>query len=134
MAELRRAHPERPVEVHVAEGLRGCGDPVLLRLVLENLLGNAWKFTARAAPARIEVGVQGDGGRLAYYVRDNGVGFDMAYADKLFGVFQRFHAATEFPGTGIGLATVQRIILRHGGQVWARSEVGQGATFFFTLE
>jgi signal transduction histidine kinase len=120
--------------VHVAEGLRGCGDPVLLRLVLENLLGNAWKFTARAAPARIEVGVQGDGGRLAYYVRDNGVGFDMAYADKLFGVFQRFHAATEFPGTGIGLATVQRIILRHGGQVWARSEVGQGATFFFTLE
>jgi light-regulated signal transduction histidine kinase (bacteriophytochrome) len=101
--------------------------------MLENLLGNAWKFTARETPARIEVGVQRDGDRLAYYVRDNGVGFDIAYADKLFGAFQRLHGATEFPGTGIGLATVQRIILRHGGQVWAHSEVGQGATFFFTL-
>ena len=133
MAELTKAAPERPVEVHIAEGLRGHGDPALLRLMLENLLGNAWKFTARETPACIEVGVQRDGDRLAYYVRDNGVGFDIAYADKLFGAFQRLHGATEFPGTGIGLATVQRIILRHGGQVWAHSEVGQGATFFFTL-
>jgi len=133
MADLARARPERSAEVHIAEGLRGRGDPTLLRLMLENLLGNAWKFTARAMPARIEVGAQREGGRLAYYVRDNGVGFDTAYADKLFGAFQRLHGATEFPGTGIGLATVQRIILRHGGQVWAHSEVGQGATFFFTL-
>jgi light-regulated signal transduction histidine kinase (bacteriophytochrome) len=133
MADLTRARPERSAEVHIAEGLRGRGDRALLRLMLENLLGNAWKFTARETPARIEVGVQRDGDRLAYYVRDNGVGFDIAYADKLFGAFQRLHGATEFPGTGIGLATVQRIILRHGGQVWAHSEVGQGATFFFTL-
>jgi light-regulated signal transduction histidine kinase (bacteriophytochrome) len=133
MAELTRADPGRPVEVHIAQGLRARGDPALLRLLLENLLGNAWKFTGHETPARIEVGVERDGDRLAYYVRDNGVGFDMAYADKLFGAFQRLHGATEFPGTGIGLATVQRIILRHGGQVWAHSTVGQGATFFFTL-
>jgi PAS domain S-box-containing protein len=133
MAGLSGAAPERPVEVRIAEGLRGRGDPALLRLVLENLLGNAWKFTARQRPARIEMGVQRDGDRLTYYVRDNGVGFDMAYADKLFGAFQRLHGPTEFPGTGIGLATVQRVILRHGGQVWAQSVVGQGATFFFTL-
>ena len=133
VADLTRVAPDRSVEVHIAEGLRGRGDPVLLRLVMENLLGNAWKFTARERPGRIEVGARVDGDRLAYYVRDNGIGFDMAYSDKLFGAFQRLHAATEFPGTGIGLATVQRIILRHGGQVWAHSEVGRGATFFFTL-
>lgn len=133
IAELTEAAPERPVVVHIAEGLRGRGDPALLRLALENLLGNAWKFTARARPARIEMGVQLDGDRLVYYVRDNGVGFDMAYADKLFGAFQRLHGAAEFTGTGIGLATVQRVILRHGGEVWAHSEVGRGATFFFTL-
>ncbi len=133
MAGLTRAQPERPVEVHVAEGLRGRGDPALLRLLLENLLGNAWKFTAGETPARIEVGIERVGDRLAYYVRDNGVGFDMAYADKLFGAFQRLHAANQFPGTGIGLATVQRIVLRHGGQVWAHGELGRGATFFFTL-
>jgi PAS domain S-box-containing protein len=133
MAELRRTEPARPVEVVIAEGLRGRGDPALLRLMLENLLGNAWKFTAHATPARIEVGVRREGEALAYYVRDNGVGFDTAYADKLFGAFQRLHAAAEFPGTGIGLATVQRIVLRHGGRVWAESAVGQGATFYFTL-
>jgi PAS domain S-box-containing protein len=133
MAELIEAEPDRPVDVHIAEGLRGRGDPALLRLLLENLLGNAWKFTARQAPARVEVGVQRTEDRLVYYVRDNGVGFDMAYADKLFGAFQRLHAANEFPGTGIGLATVQRIALRHGGEVWAHSELGRGATFFFTL-
>jgi signal transduction histidine kinase len=132
-AELHRAEPERPVEVDIAEGLQGRGDPALLRLLLENLLGNAWKFTARARPARIEVGVRREGGGLAYYVQDNGVGFDTAYADKLFGAFQRLHAASEFPGTGIGLATVQRIVLRHGGRVWADSAPGQGATFYFTL-
>jgi light-regulated signal transduction histidine kinase (bacteriophytochrome) len=133
MAELTRADPGRPVKVHIAEGMRARGDPALLRLMLENLLGNAWKFTGRETPACIEVGVERDGDRLVYYVRDNGVGFDMAYADKLFGAFQRLHGATEFPGTGIGLATVQRIVFRHGGQVWAHSTVGQGATFFFTL-
>jgi light-regulated signal transduction histidine kinase (bacteriophytochrome) len=131
--ELARAHPDRRVEVRVADGLVARGDRALLRLVLENLLGNAWKFTARTAAARIEFGREGAGERSAYFVRDNGVGFDMAYADKLFGAFQRLHAATEFPGTGIGLATVQRIVLRHGGQVWAESAVGQGATFYFTL-
>ena len=114
-------------------GLRGRGDSHLLRVLLENLLGNAWKFTSRQTPARIEFGAHREGDRLVYYVRDNGVGFDMAYADKLFGAFQRLHAATEFPGTGIGLATVERILHRHGGRVWAHSEVGQGATFFFTL-
>jgi PAS domain S-box-containing protein len=133
MVELTKASPERLAEVRIAEGLRGFGDPALLRLALENLLGNAWKFTGRVSPARIEFGAQRDGDRLTYYVRDNGVGFDMAYADKLFGAFQRLHAAHEFSGTGIGLATVQRIVLRHGGQVWAQSAVGQGATFFFTL-
>jgi PAS domain S-box-containing protein len=133
VADLRRAQPERAVDVHIAAGLRGRGDPALLRLVLENLLGNAWKFTARAAVARIEFGAGRDGDRLTYYVRDNGVGFDMAYADKLFGAFQRLHSVSEFPGTGVGLATVQRIILRHGGQVWAHGELGQGATISFTL-
>jgi PAS domain S-box-containing protein len=133
MAELTRAQPERSVEVRIEPGLCARGDPALLRLALENLLGNAWKFTARAAAPRIEVGAEGDGEGRAYYVRDNGVGFDMAYAAKLFGAFQRLHGPTEFPGTGVGLATVQRIVHRHGGRLWARGEVGRGATFFFTL-
>src|SRR5207245_5678537 len=109
------------------------GDAGLLQVVLENLLGNAWKFTARHPRARIEFGVTENNGKPTYFVRDDGAGFDIAYAGKLFGAFQRLHAASEFEGTGIGLATVQRIIHRHGGRVWAESAVGQGATFSFTL-
>ena len=132
-AQLQRSEPGRRVEVSIAHGLVAKGDPHLLRLVLENLLGNAWKFTSTRPDARVELGVTPAGDRFAYFVRDNGVGFDMAYADKLFGAFQRLHAANEFPGTGIGLATVQRIVHRHGGRVWAESAVGSGATFYFTL-
>ena len=131
---LRRAEPERQVDVVIAAGLVTEGDGRLLRAVLENLLGNAWKFSSQRLRARIEVGVQsgGDGGR-AYYVRDDGAGFDMAYVGKLFGVFQRLHGMTEFEGTGVGLATVQRIVHRHGGRVWAEGAVDRGATFYFTL-
>ncbi|NOZ79439.1 MAG: PAS domain-containing protein [Acidobacteria bacterium] len=128
--ELREGDPGRPVEIEVPPGLTAEGDPQLLRLVLQNLIGNAWKFTAPRPRARIELG-RLEGG--IFYVRDNGVGFDMKYADKLFGAFQRLHRQEEFPGTGIGLATVQRIVLRHGGRVWAEAEPGRGATFFFSL-
>jgi signal transduction histidine kinase len=134
-AEIRKSQPEREVEFVIADGLTANGDARLLRLALENLLSNAWKFTSREDRARIEFGsVSQDGGGRAYYVRDTGVGFDEAYAGKLFGAFQRLHKAEEFEGTGIGLATVQRIVHRHGGRVWAEGEVGEGATFFFTLK
>ncbi|MEW6331780.1 MAG: cache domain-containing protein [Pseudomonadota bacterium] len=134
IAGLEIVEPGRKVECRVQEHMALDGDPRLMRIVLENLLGNAWKFTQRADPARIEVGSAMDAaGTPVYFVRDNGVGFDMNYADKLFGAFQRLHAASDFPGTGIGLATVQRIIHRHGGRVWAEGETGKGASFYFTL-
>jgi light-regulated signal transduction histidine kinase (bacteriophytochrome) len=131
--KLHQAFPGRVVGFLVAEGLRANADGRLLRIVLENLLGNAWKFTSKQANARVEVGVAEDGGGPAYFVRDNGAGFDMAFASKLFGAFQRLHKSTEFEGTGIGLATVQRIIHRHGGRLWANAAPNQGATFHFTL-
>ena len=131
-AELRDAEPNRQVEIVIAPGLRAQGDERLLRVALENLLRNAWKFTGPRPAARIEFGFSNEG-ETAFFVRDNGVGFDPAYAGKLFGVFQRLHSASEFPGTGVGLATVQRIIQRHGGRVWAKAVVNGGATFYFTL-
>jgi len=132
-AELQRSDPQRDVRVAIAPDLVARGDPGLMRIVLQNLLGNAWKFTGKRSPAHVEVGSKAHDGRRAFFVQDDGAGFDMAYAAKLFGAFQRLHASDEFPGSGIGLATVQRIIHRHGGQVWAEGTPGRGATFYFTL-
>lgn len=131
---LRDGEPDRKVEVVIEEDLACAGDPALLECLLENLLGNAWKFTANTSQARIEVGSHtAETGELVFHVRDNGAGFDMRYAEKLFGPFQRLHSAQEFEGTGVGLATVQRIVHRHGGRVWADSFPNEGATFCFTL-
>ncbi len=127
------AHPDRRVELSVAPGLEVDGDARLLTAALDNLLSNAWKFTKKCEAARVEVGRAIKDGASVFFVRDNGAGFEQAYAHKLFGAFQRLHAASEFEGTGIGLATVQRIIARHGGRIWAEGEVGRGATFYFTL-
>lgn len=130
----REREPGRNVQLAIAPNLRAQGDPRLLQQVLDNLLGNAWKFSAKQPQARITFGcARGPDGQAVYAVRDNGAGFDMTYADKLFGAFQRLHTVTEFAGTGVGLATVHRIITRHGGRVWAESAPGQGATFYFTL-
>jgi two-component system NtrC family sensor kinase len=134
VARLQKLHAERKVELVVADGLVAAGDARLLTIALENLLGNAWKFTGKRADARIEVGASDNRDRRTYFVRDNGAGFDMTHASKLFGVFQRLHSVSEFEGTGIGLATVHRVVRRHGGRIWAEGEVGCGATFFFTLE
>jgi PAS domain S-box-containing protein len=132
--DLLESQPNRKVVFKIAGGIHAYGDILLLRSVLENLLGNAWKYTSRHVSALIEFGtiLQADG-RTAYFVRDDGAGFNTAYSDKLFGAFQRMHSDQEFPGLGIGLATVKRIILRHNGQVWVESVVGKGTTFFFTL-
>jgi two-component system, sensor histidine kinase and response regulator len=125
--------PARRVELRVEEGLLAEGDTHLLENVLENLLSNAWKFTSKRSEARIEVGTSLQDGIPVFFVRDNGAGFDMTYANKLFGAFQRLHAATEFEGHGIGLATVSRILHRHGGRIWAEGQTDVGATFYFTL-
>ncbi|MBI5840149.1 MAG: PAS domain S-box protein [Chloroflexi bacterium] len=131
---LRESQPERQAEVSITPGLMVDGDPHLLHIALQNLLSNAWKFTSKQKQAIIEFGQQSRHNKeRTFFVRDNGVGFDMAYADKLFGVFQRLHSMSEFPGTGVGLATVQRIINIHGGRIWAESAEGKGATFYFTL-
>lgn len=132
-ADLQQTQPERAVDFVIAPGVIAAGDEQLLRVMLENLLNNAWKFTSNQVSARIEFGIT-EQISPAYFIKDNGAGFDMAYSDKLFGAFQRLHTADEFPGTGIGLATVQRIIHRHGGHIWAEGAVEQGATFYFTLK
>ena len=133
LTRLQEGEPSRRVETRVRPGVVVHGDGQLLRIVMENLLDNAWKFTSKEPEARIEFGLTQASGEPTYFVRDNGAGFDMTYADRLFGPFQRLHGHGEFPGSGIGLATVQRIIHRHGGRVWAEGLVGQGATFQFTL-
>jgi light-regulated signal transduction histidine kinase (bacteriophytochrome) len=130
---IQQAEPKRRFEFVIAPDLRATGDAGLLQIVIENLLSNAAKFSSTRPDARIEFGLTTRDGHPAYFVRDNGVGFDMTYAHKLFGAFQRLHSMAEFPGTGIGLATVRRIIQRHGGEVGAHGEPGKGATFFFTL-
>jgi PAS domain S-box-containing protein len=131
--DLQEAQPDRQIEVSIAPDLMVDGDPHLIHIALQNLLSNAWKFTSKQKRAIIEFGQQAINKQRTFYVRDNGVGFDMAYADKLFGVFQRLHSMSEFPGTGVGLATVQRIINIHGGRIWAESAEGKGTTFYFTL-
>jgi signal transduction histidine kinase len=133
VADFESREPARRVDVVIREGMGVDADPRLLRAALENLIGNAWKFTSKTPAPRIEIGSMRDGTRLVYFVRDNGAGFDMAFADKLFTAFQRLHSADEFSGTGVGLATVQRIVQRHGGRIWADAQVGSGAAFYFTL-
>jgi len=131
--ELQRKEPARTVGVSIEDGLVVEVDGRLLRIALDNLLGNAWKFTAKVPEPRIEFGAEQRNGARVFFVRDNGAGFDMKYAHKLFRPFQRLHSETEFPGTGIGLATVRRIVERHGGRVWAEGAPGRGASVFFTL-
>ena len=131
--ELQQGDPDRHLEFVIREGLSAEGDSLLLRLVLQNLLGNAWKYTSRHDCGRIEFGLDQNGGQPVYFVRDDGAGFDPRYKARLFGVFQRLHGPAEFPGTGVGLATVQRIVRRHGGDIWADGDVEKGATFYFSL-
>jgi PAS domain S-box-containing protein len=133
VAQLSQADPSRRVDAVLGESLHARVDPQLARTLLENLIGNAWKFTSKTEAPRIEFGAVRQENGNAFFVRDNGAGFDMAYARRLFAPFQRLHTLTEFPGTGIGLATAQRIVHRHGGRIWADGRVGEGATFFFTL-
>ena len=132
VADLRRLTPRHEVAVEIEPGLRTVGDPTLLRMVLENLLGNAWKYTANTRAARVAFTSHADE-PATFTVRDNGAGFDMRYADRLFGAFQRLHSASEFPGTGVGLASVRRIVRRHGGEVRAEGAPDRGASFHFSL-
>jgi light-regulated signal transduction histidine kinase (bacteriophytochrome) len=131
--ELRQGNPQRSVSVAIEEGVTAHGDPQLLRIALQNLLDNAWKYSSKVADARIAFGRETVAGEWTYFVRDNGAGFDMAYTDKLFVPFQRLHSPRDFEGTGVGLASVARVIRRHGGRIWAESSPGNGATFRFTL-
>lgn len=131
--ELRAQNPAREVDFHITAGVIVQGDNHLLAVLMQNLLSNAWKFTSKHPHAKIEFGIEARDGELVYYVRDDGTGFDMARADKLFIPFQRLHTVSEFPGNGIGLATVRRIVLRHGGRIWADAMPEQGVTFYFTL-
>jgi two-component system, sensor histidine kinase and response regulator len=131
--DLRSKETNREVDVQVAEGLRVAGDAKLVRILLGNLIGNAWKFTRNEQRARITVGSEAVGGEVRLFVRDNGVGFDMIYAHKLFGAFQRLHSQSDFTGEGIGLAAAQRIVNRHGGRIWAEGAVGEGAAFYFVI-
>jgi light-regulated signal transduction histidine kinase (bacteriophytochrome) len=133
IAELAKSEPQRVVEVIVGDRLHALIDRALARTLMDNLIANAWKFTSKTSAAVIEFGSSEVQGTRSFFVRDNGVGFEMAYAIKLFAPFQRLHAAAEYPGTGVGLATVQRIVHRHGGRIWADGAVGQGATFYFNL-
>jgi len=134
LKELQNSEPEREVTCTIQPGVPAKGDRQLLRIVMANLLGNAWKYTSKNSQAQIEFGSKVENGETIYFVHDNGAGFDMAYADKLFGAFQRMHRDDEYPGSGVGLATVSRIINKHGGRIWAESAPGKGATFYFTLD
>ena len=133
VADLQRADPNRTVVCNIEPGVTAHGDPRLVRVLLENLLGNAWKYTSRHPTAQITFGRNSEDGEVVYYVRDDGAGFDLAYADKLFRPFQRLHTMDEFEGAGVGLATAQRVVRRHGGRIWADAAPEKGATFFFTL-
>lgn len=130
---IRERYPQHAVELEVQPGMVAHGDPRLLKLAMENLLDNAWKYTAHTPQAKVIVASQQETDGRVFFVRDNGVGFDMAYSSKLFGPFQRLHSDAEYPGTGIGLVTVQRILARHGGRVWADAQLNRGATFYFTI-
>lgn len=132
--DLRAEDPSRKAEFVIAKDLRAKGDPRLVQVVLQNLIGNSWKFASKQEFTRIEIGRNNSNGNSSFFITDNGAGFDPAHADRLFGAFQRLHSVSEFPGTGVGLATVQRIINRHGGKIWAKAEVDRGATFNFTLQ
>jgi signal transduction histidine kinase len=131
--DLQQAEPEHPVKFIIAKDLKTTGDFSLIKAVMENLIGNSWKYTSKCTSAEIEIGKQLDHDKVCFYIKDNGAGFDMSYADKLFAPFQRLHSAEDYPGTGIGLATVQRIIQRHRGKIWAESQPDKGACFYFTL-
>lgn len=132
--DLQRNQPERAVQVDIEPDLQVMGDPTLMRLVLENLLSNAWKYTSRTGAPCIRLSATVQNGQRVFEVKDNGAGFDMRSSDRLFGLFQRLHSANDFPGTGVGLASVQRIVRRHGGEIWAESAPGQGARFCFTVK
>jgi light-regulated signal transduction histidine kinase (bacteriophytochrome) len=134
LEDLRRAQPERAVQADIEPDLQVLGDPTLMRQLMENLLSNAWKYTGKTACASIRVRAMQQEGQRVFEVSDNGAGFDMRSAERLFGLFQRLHSANDFPGTGVGLASVQRIVRRHGGDVWAESKPGQGSRFCFTIK
>jgi light-regulated signal transduction histidine kinase (bacteriophytochrome) len=132
--KLQHENPTRIVDIDIKSNLTTFGDKRLLQIALDNLLGNAWKYTQKTENPKFTFGMKDLNGKRIYFIKDNGAGFDMTYANKLFGAFQRLHTSKEFEGTGVGLATVQRIIRRHGGNIWAEAEVGKGATFYFTLD